>query len=190
MARTYFNKSSGVWIQDLESAKKNTTTQSPKSIKAGFDQNNLYVYYNEDNVFNDVSSNSTKATQTISNLLDGVVQAVGTVAKKDENINDSLQNKNGMAKDLVELSDKTKENIRIVLKQCLEKKDPENKTKTSFVLKIQAAWNSFLVFIGCRKPKVKQNNIIPKETKDGMGVLSNFLASANKSDDIKNRSVK
>lgn len=190
LVRSYIARESGVQIQNLESMKNDMTTKSAQQIKAGFDEKNNAVYYNADDVFNGTNGNPTQAILAISNILDGVVSAVKTVAEKNENINDSLQNKDGMIKDLVELSDKAKKNIQEVLGQCLEKKDPENKTKISFVFKIQAAWNSFLVFIGCRKPKVKQNKIIPEETKDGMGVLSNFIASANKSDDIKNRSVK
>ena len=164
--------------------------EEQKKTKVGFNSEKRIIHFNEDNVFGNISGSPTGATKTVSNLLTGIVEAVKSDTEKNEAIKKSLTNEDGMAKDLVELSDETKKNIRTVLGQCLGKKDPENKTKISFVLKVREAWNSFLVFIGCRKPKVKQNNIIPKETKDGMGVLSNFLASANKSDDIKNRSVK
>lgn len=92
-----------------------------------------------------------------------------------------------MAKDLVDVDEPTKENIRAVLRQCLEKKDPENKTKISFVFKIQAAWKSFLAFLGVRTPIVKQNKIIPPETKEGVDVLSNFLKDASENNNAKTK---
>ncbi|MBQ9491151.1 MAG: hypothetical protein IJU86_00015 [Firmicutes bacterium] len=186
MARTYFNKDkdSGVWIQDLESAKQ---YKSPKSIKAGFDQSNSRVYYNKDDVFNDDSGSSTKATQTVSKLLTGIVEAVKSVTEKNKDIKKSLTNEDGLAKDLVDVDEPTKKNIQIVLKQCLEKKDPENKTKISFVFKIQAAWKSFLAFLGVRTPIVKQNKIIPPETKEGVDVLSNFLKDASENNNAKTK---
>ena len=73
-------------------------------------------------------------TQTVSKLLTGIVEAVKSVTEKNEAIKKSLTNEDGMAKDLVKLSDETKKNIRTVLKQCLEKKRAGKQNEDEFYI--------------------------------------------------------
>lgn len=130
----HFDRSTNVRIQSIESEKKYQFAQNKDRLQVGFDSENNVVYYDANNVFESNIGAKTNVTQTVSKLLTGIVEAVKSVTEKNEDIKKSLTNEDGMAKDLVKLSDETKKNIRTVLKQCLEKKRSGKQNEDKFCI--------------------------------------------------------